>query len=191
MRNDPWSSNGIRHLGSGRRRDVRFVHNALPAIDTALIVRWDRPEPLLLEVHSHVDPSTVRYIALQATAGLACLQHVDARTRRPHRTAPPLPIDATTLSQKGSDTPPFVTLEPTALLRELTAAHVHAALCTAALHAFAAGNEARLQSMTAAHSQIDRQLVTLQSIQRIGRQDEITEEIIELAAGETASRPGR
>ena len=51
--------------------DVGFVDIALPAIDTALVVQWDRPEPLILEVHGHVDPITVRTIALQATAGLA------------------------------------------------------------------------------------------------------------------------
>ena len=50
--------------------DVRF-DGALPPVDTALIVGWDRPETLVLEVHSHVDPVTVRGIALQATAGLA------------------------------------------------------------------------------------------------------------------------
>jgi F-type H+/Na+-transporting ATPase subunit beta len=51
--------------------DVRFDGVVLPPINTALIVEWDRPEPLILEVHSHVDPTTVRGIALQATAGLA------------------------------------------------------------------------------------------------------------------------
>ncbi len=51
--------------------DVSFTGGALPAINTALIVQWDRPDPLVLEVHSHVDPVTVRCIALQATAGLA------------------------------------------------------------------------------------------------------------------------
>jgi F-type H+-transporting ATPase subunit beta len=51
--------------------DVSFGSDALPPINTALIVEWDRPEPLTLEVHSHVDPVTVRGIALQATAGLA------------------------------------------------------------------------------------------------------------------------
>ena len=51
--------------------DVRFDGGALPPIDTALVVEWDRPEPLLLEVHSHLDPATVRGVALQATAGLA------------------------------------------------------------------------------------------------------------------------
>jgi F-type H+-transporting ATPase subunit beta len=51
--------------------EVRFDGAALPPIDTALIVAWDRPEPLVLEVHSHTDAATVRGIALQATAGLA------------------------------------------------------------------------------------------------------------------------
>ncbi len=51
--------------------DAHFGGKALPPINTALIVEWDRPEPLILEVHSHVDAATVRAIALQATAGLA------------------------------------------------------------------------------------------------------------------------
>jgi F-type H+-transporting ATPase subunit beta len=51
--------------------DVSFDRARLPPINSALLVEWDRPEPLILEVHSHVDPATVRSIALQATAGLA------------------------------------------------------------------------------------------------------------------------
>jgi len=51
--------------------DVKFAEGAAPAINTAMIVKWDRPELLVLEVHSYVDPLTVRGIALQATEGLA------------------------------------------------------------------------------------------------------------------------
>ncbi len=51
--------------------DVSFGGDVLPPINSALVVEWDRPDPLVLEVHSHVDPATVRGIALQATAGLA------------------------------------------------------------------------------------------------------------------------
>ncbi len=50
--------------------DVNFDGQTLPPINTALVVQWDRPESLVLEVHSHVDAGTVRGIALQATAGL-------------------------------------------------------------------------------------------------------------------------
>ena len=51
--------------------DVRFGDAEAPAVNTAMIVKWDRAETLVLEVHSHVDPVTVRGIALQATEGLA------------------------------------------------------------------------------------------------------------------------
>ncbi len=51
--------------------DVVFDGATLPPVNTGLVVEWDRPDPLVLEVHSHVDPSTVRGIAMQATSGLA------------------------------------------------------------------------------------------------------------------------
>ena len=36
---------------------MRF-EGALPPLDSALLVLWDRPEKLVLEVHSHTDPAT-------------------------------------------------------------------------------------------------------------------------------------
>jgi F-type H+-transporting ATPase subunit beta len=51
--------------------DVSFDGGLLPPVNTALIVDWDNPELLVLEVHSHLDLATVRGVALQATAGLA------------------------------------------------------------------------------------------------------------------------
>jgi F-type H+-transporting ATPase subunit beta len=51
--------------------DVRYDTGALPALNEALAVEWDRPGPLLLEVQSHLDLTTLRAVALQATAGLA------------------------------------------------------------------------------------------------------------------------
>ena len=51
--------------------DVRFGDADLPPVNSALIIARDGQEALVLEVHSHVDPSTVRGIAMQATAGLA------------------------------------------------------------------------------------------------------------------------
>ena len=67
---NPGVPDGIVISVRGAVVDVRF-EGALPPVDTALTVAWDRPEPLVLEVHSHVDPRTVRGIALQASAGLA------------------------------------------------------------------------------------------------------------------------
>lgn len=51
--------------------DVRFPASALPPVHSALVVAWDRPDTLVLEVHGHLSDEVVRTIALQSTSGLA------------------------------------------------------------------------------------------------------------------------
>jgi len=99
-----------------------------------------------------------------------------------------IPFDTTGMAASGLAAEPVLNLLPDDLLARLSAEYVHAQLCDAALRAFAAENEARLQAMAATHAQIERTLEQLHSTQRIVRQDEITTEIIELAAGAAASR---
>jgi len=93
------------------------------------------------------------------------------------------PLDPAEFHSSAQRNPPLLTQKPEVLLRELTAEYLHAQLCAIALHAFAAENEARMEAMAMAHGQIDRQLADLRATQRRVRQDEITAEIIELAAG--------
>jgi F-type H+-transporting ATPase subunit gamma len=100
------------------------------------------------------------------------------------------PFNMAQFSRPPDTNAPLLNLPPEALLSELTADYLHAQLCNAALHAFAAENEARMEAMAAAHNQIERQLSALRARQQNVRQEEITAEIIELAAGETASRSG-
>ena len=50
--------------------DVVFDGNSLPRINEALVIEWDRPAPLTVEVQAHLDETTVRGVALQSTAGL-------------------------------------------------------------------------------------------------------------------------
>jgi F-type H+-transporting ATPase subunit beta len=50
--------------------DVAFDGRVLPQIDEALVVEWDRPGSLTVEVQAHLDEHTVRGVALQSTAGL-------------------------------------------------------------------------------------------------------------------------
>ncbi len=103
---------------------------------------------------------------------------------------PLFPFDLAAFGRPPQANPPLLYLAPRILLQDLTADYMHAQLCQAALHGFAAENQARMQAMAAAHTQIDRELSVLEATQRIVRQEEITAEIIELAAGETASRSG-
>ena len=50
--------------------DVAFDGGELPRLDEALVVEWDQPGVLVVEVQAHLDETTVRGVALQATAGL-------------------------------------------------------------------------------------------------------------------------
>jgi F-type H+/Na+-transporting ATPase subunit beta len=50
--------------------DVAFEAGHLPPINEELVIEWDRPAPLILEVQAHLDETAVRGVALQATAGL-------------------------------------------------------------------------------------------------------------------------
>ncbi len=58
--------------------DVGFDGAELPKLDEALIVEWDRPGTLMVEVQAHLDAGSVRGVALQATAGLQRGQRVRA-----------------------------------------------------------------------------------------------------------------
>jgi F-type H+-transporting ATPase subunit beta len=77
---------GIIDAVRGAVVDVVFSGVDLPAINSALVVEWDRPTPLILEVHSHLDLHTLRAVAFQSTAGLARGVSVRA-TGRPGRSA--------------------------------------------------------------------------------------------------------
>ncbi|MCD1595128.1 F0F1 ATP synthase subunit gamma [Thalassospira xiamenensis] len=95
------------------------------------------------------------------------------------------PIDLTEFASHASQ-PPMMQLPKAALLDSLSADYFHALVCKSCLHAFAAENEARLEAMSAAASQIERELDLFQAKLRQVRQEEITAEIIELGTG-TAS----
>ena len=55
---------------SGSVVDIIFPVSGLPPINNALEVDWDGPHRLVVEVQQHLDPHTVRGVAMQETAGL-------------------------------------------------------------------------------------------------------------------------
>ena len=67
---DPVRS-GIVHAVRGAVVDVVFAGADLQRLNSALLVDWDQPGPLILEVHSPLDLTTLRAVAFQSTAGLA------------------------------------------------------------------------------------------------------------------------
>jgi F-type H+-transporting ATPase subunit gamma len=97
-----------------------------------------------------------------------------------------LPIDFSRFAGPIENEPPLITLPPEILLERLAAEYVFAQLCQAAMHAFEAENEARMLAMASAKTNIESKLGRLSQQERRLRQEEITSEIIELAAGAEA-----
>lgn len=78
--------------------------------------------------------------------------------------------------------PPLTHMPPRELLAHLAEEYVFAELCEAAILSFASENEARRRAMTSARENVERTLETLVARSRRLRQEEITNEIIELFA---------
>jgi F-type H+/Na+-transporting ATPase subunit beta len=63
--------------------DIVFPDGELPAINDALEIQWDRPWRLTAEVQSHLDPLSVRAVALQSSSSCSHWSGACARSRSP------------------------------------------------------------------------------------------------------------
>ena len=94
---------------------------------------------------------------------------------------PLIPLDLARFPLAPSRVPPLVTLPPRELIAGLAREYVFAELCEAVVLSFAAENEARMQAMIAVRGNVHKSLDELTGRYRRLRQEQITEEIIELA----------
>jgi len=92
------------------------------------------------------------------------------------------PFDFARFPRARNPSPPLISLPPGALLAQLAEEYVFAELCEALTLSLAAENEARMRAMTAAKSNVSKMLDDLIARSRQLRQEEITNEIIELGA---------
>lgn len=99
-----------------------------------------------------------------------------------------LPVDPAAVPPARSGEPPLTNLAPADLIERLGEEYIFALVCAAAAEAFAAENEARMATMAAAKTNIDGKLAGLEVEERLTRQEEITAEVVELAAGARARR---
>jgi F-type H+-transporting ATPase subunit gamma len=97
-----------------------------------------------------------------------------------------LPIDFARFARPVERWAPLTTLAPHHLLENLAAEYVYAELYEAAMYAFEAENQARMMAMASAKTNIETKLAGLVKREHLLRQEEITTEIIELAAGADA-----
>lgn len=99
-----------------------------------------------------------------------------------------LPFDFDRFPAAPATVAPIITLPPRLLLARLSEEYVFAELCEALVQSLAAENEARTRAMIAAKTNVTKTLDGLISRSRQLRQEEITNEIIELASGATGGR---
>jgi F-type H+-transporting ATPase subunit gamma len=98
-----------------------------------------------------------------------------------------LPFDFGRFKAAPVALPPLTTLPPDDLLAALAEEYVFAELCEEVMLSFAAENEARMRAMISARSNVARKLDELIGTYRRLRQDEITDEIIEVSVGATSA----
>ncbi|RXV66400.1 F0F1 ATP synthase subunit gamma [Roseovarius sp. A46] len=101
-----------------------------------------------------------------------------------------LPVDLSDLPPPGA-TRPMTQLPTDTLINNLSGDYLHALVSKAALHAFAAENEARMEAMSGAANQITRELGHFEATLRRVRQEAITAEIIELGTGAASATDSR
>ncbi|WP_319775341.1 FoF1 ATP synthase subunit gamma [Breoghania sp.] len=100
-----------------------------------------------------------------------------------------VPFDFSRFTVAHTVIEPRLTLPPDRLFAQLAQEYVFAELSEAVMLSFAAENEARMRAMLAAHDNVAETLQDLIGTSRRLRQEEITNEIIELASSGTQSRP--
>ncbi|WP_436644289.1 F0F1 ATP synthase subunit gamma [Microbaculum sp. FT89] len=99
-----------------------------------------------------------------------------------------VPLDFTRFPVSGRLVPPLITQDPRSLLAQLAEEYMFAELCEAVMVSFAAENDARMHAMIAARDNVGEKLDELTAVYRRLRQEEITNEIVELAAGANAEQ---
>ncbi len=156
------------------------------AVERGLAVAWSTP----MAAHAVDAPSVAERIAdalFNEVAGNEIIQVtvVYATPLSPSEyevtTRSLVPLDLARFPISEPQGQPVVNLPPAALLSLLAEEYVFAELCEAALLSFASENVARMQAMTSARSNVRKTLDELTARHRRSRQEQITEELVELS----------
>jgi F-type H+-transporting ATPase subunit gamma len=169
---------GSRGLGAAEERGLRVGWNA------AMIAHVDEVGALADRVTEQLyarleSGRAARVTVVHATPGFGEIRVVGRAVA---------PFDFARFPEARNRAPPIVTLPPPLLLAELAQEYVFAELCEAITLSLAAENEARMRAMTSAKTNVAKMLDDLVARSRQLRQEEITNEIIELAARPASDR---
>ncbi|MCB1989401.1 MAG: F0F1 ATP synthase subunit gamma [Burkholderiaceae bacterium] len=160
-----------KRIAHARRLRIE-AHAPLVAHADAVIPASERLRRLLLDTLAERPAASVELLFGELGSG----NHFELRRQRL------LPLDLATLRATPAQAP-RVYQPPAELLSLLAGEYVTARLARAILHSHAVENLARLSAMAAAHKNVAKMGEALQAELRQRRQEAITAEVVELAAG--------
>ncbi len=176
-------------LVSERQAELIVVgdHGVMVAAEHGLQVNWSIPMAAHVEEANGLANRLV--VALydcvrQGVASVVVVHACPVSGGRPNVVEKGLiPFDYSRFAPVAVENPPLLTIPPQDLLVQLAEEYVFAELCEAAIVAFAAENDARMRAMISAAENVGERLDGLKAAARRKRQEEITAEVVELAAG--------
>jgi F-type H+-transporting ATPase subunit gamma len=182
------ADHAVAHLGA--RAPIRFIvgeRGRIDAEERKLSVEWSHA------MISHPEQASILAADLiealyrrldQQRISKVTLIHAQPASAQPFEimTKSVIPFDVTHFQPKASGYPPHLNLPPRLLFEQLIEEYVFAELCEALIHSFAAENQARMRAMMAAHRNVTSSLEGLVQRARQLRQEEITNELIELVS---------
>lgn len=174
--------------GAGPRSALYLVgqRGCASAAELGLAVAWSTPmiahaadAPLLAE---RIAGALYETVSGTESIRVTLIHSAPAPTGAEEVVSRPLiPLDLTRFSVSARQDRPLVNLPPATLIATLAEEYVFAELCEAALLSFAAENMARMRAMTAARNNVRKTLDDLVMRHRRLRQEQITEELVELS----------
>jgi len=99
-----------------------------------------------------------------------------------------LPVDLARFESARSSFPPLINLAPAVLLGALIEEYLFAQLVHAAMESFASESGARLAAMQSAREKLGQRVTELQAVEERLRQEQITEELLEIVTGAAAAQ---
>ncbi len=185
----------VARSGPAGRTELLLVGNRgmVAAAERDIAARWSAPmiahagqtaslaNRIVETLYQRLDARAIAYVTVVHAVpdGEAALRVVQKRL---------MPFDFSRFPPVPKAVPPLLTLPPQVLLDRLAEEYIFAELCEAVMLSFAAENEARMRAMIAARTNVAETLDRLAAKSRQLRQEEITSEVIELAAAAGARR---
>ncbi len=176
-------------LADDRRADLIVVgdHGVMVAEERGMEVSWSTPMAAHAEEANGLANRLADALYERLREGVASAVVVHAS---PDSGGKPqvvektlIPFDYSRFAPGVARNPPLLTISPQDLLVQLAEEYVFAELCEATIVAFAAENDARMRAMISAHENVAHRLDGLKATAQRRRQEEITAEVVELAAG--------